>query len=159
MEGQIAIESRDHAGTRVRVWLPSCESAQPEVSAPAKPRGRVLVVDDERAVAESLQHALRDEHDVDTAVSAQEARAAFARRGDYDVVLCDLAMPVESGAELYAYTVTNHPELAQRFVFMTGGAFTQKAADFLEANQRPHIEKPFALDRLRALVEQFVERR
>jgi CheY-like chemotaxis protein len=74
-------------------------------------------------------------------------------------VLCDLAMPVESGADLYAYARAHYPALAQRFVFMTGGAFTQKAVNFLEDSQRPHIDKPFELDRLRALVDLLVEKR
>jgi PAS domain S-box-containing protein len=158
--GSIEIESRRLAGTTVRVYLPRCEGGQLGARpGSTKRRGRVLVVDDERAVAESLRHALKDEHHVDTASSAQEARAAFDAGQDYDVVLCDLAMPVESGADLYNYAHAHHPTLADRFVFMTGGAFTQRAVSFLEDSQRPHIEKPFELDRLRALVDGLVENR
>jgi PAS domain S-box-containing protein len=156
--GQISLETRPDSGTTVRVLLPSCSASNDAATTSGKRRGKVLVVDDERAVAESLHHALRDEHDVDIATSAREARTAFAGAKDYDVVLCDLAMPVESGAELYASACAQYPALAQRFVFMTGGAFTQKAVDFLRENQRPHIDKPFSLDRLRTLVEQFVAR-
>jgi len=156
--GQISIESQPLRGTTVRVYLPHCEQTKTAVGS-GKRRGRVLVVDDERAVAESLHHALQDEHDVHTAAGAQEARAAFDSGHDYDVVLCDLAMPVESGADLYAYARTHHPALAERFVFMTGGAFTHKAVSFLEHSQRPHIDKPFELDRLRALVDLLVEQR
>jgi two-component system NtrC family sensor kinase len=157
--GQISIQSQPQHGTTVQVYLPHC--TETDLSAPtvAKRRGRVLVVDDERAVAESLQHALQDEHDVHTAAGAHEARAAFDSGHDYDVVLCDLAMPVESGADLYAYARVHYPGVAQRFVFMTGGAFTHKAVSFLEQSQRPHIDKPFELDRLRALVDQLVEQR
>jgi two-component system NtrC family sensor kinase len=157
--GQIQIESQPLHGTTVRVYLP--HGGQAEAPAPllTKRRGRVLVVDDERAVAESLHHALQDEHEVHTAAGAHEARAAFESGHDYDVVLCDLAMPVESGADLYAYARAHYPGLAQRFVFMTGGAFTHKAVSFLEQSQRPHIDKPFELDRLRALVDSLVEQR
>jgi PAS domain S-box-containing protein len=157
--GQITLQSRPLEGTTVRVYLPRCEQTSDSRARAAKRRGRVLVVDDERAVAESLDYALRDEHDVDTAAGAHEARAAFDSGRDYDVVLCDLAMPVESGADLYAYARAHYPALAQRFVFMTGGAFTQKSVNFLEASQRPHIDKPFELDRLRALVDLLVEKR
>jgi PAS domain S-box-containing protein len=156
--GTIEIETQRQVGTTVRVFLPQYEDSLIGVRPRAgKRRGRVLVVDDERAVAESLRHALKDEHHVDTAAGAQEARAAFDAGQDYDVVLCDLAMPVESGADLYSYARSRHPALAQRFVFMTGGAFTQRAISFLEDSQRPHIEKPFELDRLRALVDALVE--
>jgi DNA-binding response OmpR family regulator len=66
-------------------------------------------------------------------------------------------MPVESGADFYAWARARHPALAERFVFMTGGAFTQRSISFLEASQRPHIDKPFELDHLRALVDALVE--
>jgi PAS domain S-box-containing protein len=160
MGGQIEILSRPLEGTVVRVYLPQCELPfESAEHVPLPRRGRVLVVDDERAVADSLHHALKDEHHVDTASSAQEARAAFDAGQDYDLVLCDLAMPIESGVDLYQYARAHHPQLAERFVFMTGGAFTQRAVSFLEDSQRPHIEKPFELDRLRALVESLVASR
>jgi CheY-like chemotaxis protein len=158
--GQIELVSRPLVGTTVKVYLPQCDpQLEAAEQARLRRRGRVLVVDDERAVADSLHHALKDEHHVDTASSAQEARAALDAGHDYDLVLCDLAMPVESGADLYQYACTYHPDLADRFVFMTGGAFTQRAINFLEDSRRPHIEKPFELDRLRALVDSLVASR
>jgi PAS domain S-box-containing protein len=154
--GQIQIDSTEAVGTTVRVSLPECE---PSGVRPASTRrGHLLLVDDERAVAESLRHMLQDDHEVDVATSVREARALLEERHDYDVVLCDLAMPVESGADLYAYALDHYPALAQRFVFMTGGAFTTRAASFLEDSQRPHVEKPFDLESLRALIADLVER-
>jgi DNA-binding response OmpR family regulator len=67
-------------------------------------------------------------------------------------------MPVESGTDFYVWTRAHHPLLAERFVFMTGGAFTQRAISVLEDSQRPHIDKPFELDHLRALVDALVAR-
>ena len=118
----------------------------------------MLLVDDERAVAESLRHALHDDHDVETALSAREARALLEAGETFDVVLCDLTMPVESGADFYSYVKVHYPSLSQRFVFMTGGAFTASSSDFLSQSECPHVEKPFALEQLRELLATFIER-
>jgi PAS domain S-box-containing protein len=122
-------------------------------------RARVLVVDDERAVAESLCAGLRDVHDVDTATSVAEARALLHAKGEYDAVLCDLAMPVESGVVLHTYAQEHFPALADRFVFMTGGAFNDEMLEFIGATHCPHVEKPFGFDEIRALVDQAIARR
>jgi PAS domain S-box-containing protein len=122
------------------------------------PRRRVLVVDDERAVAESLRAALHDVYEVDIASSVADAKALLASRPAYDVVLCDLAMPVASGMELYDHARQHHPRLAERFIFMTGGAFTTEMSDFVARTPASHLEKPFTLDYIRALVEALIVR-
>jgi PAS domain S-box-containing protein len=178
--GTITIQSRPGVGTSVYVYFPSAEKkrlpaspvppappvAQPRVEppAPAAPasdgvRARVLVVDDERAVAESLCAGLRDVHDVDTATSVAEARALLHAKGEYDAVLCDLAMPVESGVVLHGYAQEHFPALADRFVFMTGGAFNDEMLEFIGTTHCPHVEKPFGFDEIRALVDQAIARR
>ena len=44
----------------------------------------------------------------------------------------------------------------QHFVFMTGGAFTQQAKDFLSGVENPVVEKPFDIRALRVLVSRRV---
>ena len=44
----------------------------------------------------------------------------------------------------------SHPGLEQRFVFMTGGAFTQRGIEFLERTTNLVVEKPCKLDDLLA---------
>jgi PAS domain S-box-containing protein len=161
--GHIVVTSHPRQGTTVRVTL-SAEGFRP-ASVPTGPtpstarRGRLLIVDDERAVADSLRFALKDDHDVDTATSSKDARAALDAGTDYDLVLCDLVMPVESGMDLYAYTTEQHPDLARRFVFMTGGAFTPRAEKFLRDVPNSRIEKPFELDTLRAVIDDMLDKR
>ena len=48
-----------------------------------------------------------------------------------DVILCDVAMPGISGIDLYEAIEKRFPALKQRLVFVTGGAFTARARDFL----------------------------
>jgi PAS domain S-box-containing protein len=158
LAGQITLHSRPLAGTTVRVWLPAVAAAPADSGERSKGRRlRLLLVDDERAVAESLRHALQEDHDVETALSVREARALLESGEVFDAVLCDLAMPVESGADFFGYIKARHPQLSRRFVFMTGGAFSEQSDAFLAASGCPHVEKPFALDQLRALLEQLIE--
>lgn len=173
--GTITIQSRPGWGTTVSLYFSACESSpelvdlkieRPDSQAPPAvaydplaQRGRVLVIDDERAVAESLRAGLRDAHDVDTAGSVAEARALLGSQGEYDAVLCDLAMPVESGIALHAYAERHHPRLAERFIFMTGGAFTSEMEAFIDTTSCWHVEKPFGLDQIRALIDAAIARR
>jgi DNA-binding NtrC family response regulator len=48
------------------------------------------------------------------------------------------------------------PEVASRFVFVTGGAFTPRAREFLDAVAAPRLEKPFDVPRLLGLVRKRV---
>ena len=43
--------------------------------------------------------------------------------------------------------------LDRRVVFMTGGAFTDQARDFLDQHANPNVQKPFTLDQLDAAIE------
>lgn len=153
LSGQIEVESRPLLGTTVRVYLPRCEPHADELPVT---RGRMLLVDDERAVAESLRHALQDDFEVETAGSARDARALLESGMHFDVALCDLTMPEETGADFYEHVRVHYPSLAKRFVFMSGGVFHANTHAFLESTGCVHVEKPFSLDHLRALLAQLI---
>jgi CheY-like chemotaxis protein len=70
----------------------------------------------------------------------------------FDLILCDLMMPEPSGQAIYEKVHEQRTELAERFVFITGGAFTAKGRQFLESVPVAVLEKPFDLARLRAIV-------
>ena len=111
----------------------------------------MLVVDDDVQLARTLARAL-SAHDTTVAYGGAEALAFLSERNDFDVILCDLMMPEVTGMELYLRVATDRPEVARRFIFMTGGAFTNAARTFLDTVQNECITKPFDLVRLRALV-------
>ena len=105
---------------------------------PPKPRrARILVVDDEVLMLEVVRRVLGSEHDV---VTASGGREALQR------------MPGMSGIDLYAHLKQSHPELASRFVFLTGGALTPAAAQALEDAPCGVIEKPFDPQELRDFI-------
>ncbi|MBI5478717.1 MAG: response regulator [Deltaproteobacteria bacterium] len=80
------------------------------------------------------------------------ARARLGRGERFDVILCDLMMPVMTGMELYDELGRVAPEQRERVVFLTGGAFTPTARSFLSQVPNPRLEKPFDVDELLAVV-------
>ncbi|MFP2927360.1 response regulator, partial [Pyxidicoccus sp. 3LG] len=122
-------------------------------------RGRVLVVDDDALVSGAIRRTLSRENDVDVVVSARQALAHLSEPElRYDVVLCDLMMPEMTGMELYDALVRNAPRVVERVVFITGGAFTPAARQFLERVENPRVEKPFDPESLRQLIRSEVAR-
>ena len=112
---------------------------------------RILVVEDEQAVAEGLRLLLEQEYNVDVASSGQQALELMLSGPPYDAVLCDLMMPGMSGIELFRALKARATGLEERLVFMTGGAFTPEAEEFLDEVTNARVEKPFdfaSVDRL-----------
>ncbi len=115
-------------------------------------RARVLVVDDEPMMVRAIQRLLENELDV---VSSTDPAGVVARvrAGErFDVILCDLMMPTVSGIEVYEAIRAVDPLQAKRVVFMTGGAFTARVCQFLDATENARIEKPVERSTLLALV-------
>jgi signal transduction histidine kinase len=161
--GVIEVESGVGRGSTFRVLLPPGEAltgpGAPQEVDEKPPEGaerapaRVLVVDDEPLVASAVARALARGYEVTTSTAARDALGRIEAGERFDAVLCDLMMPQMSGMELHSRVAVLAPELASRFVFVTGGAFTDAAADFLRTTTNPWIEKPFDPHALRDLVD------
>jgi len=116
-------------------------------------KGRVLVIDDEVLIGRSIQRALGRNYDVVLADGGARALEMMKADTKFDCVLCDLQMPDVSGMGVFEWAQENAPALIARFVFMTGGAFSEKAREFIEKTTAERMEKPFDTQVLRATVE------
>jgi CheY-like chemotaxis protein len=114
-------------------------------------RGRILVVDDEPIVGAAIRRTLNPEHDVTVAKSGREALELLSK-ADFDLILSDVLMPEISGIDLYELLKESSPAILERMVFITGGAFTSMARQFLESVPNVTLEKPFEPETLRAFV-------
>jgi CheY-like chemotaxis protein len=161
--GRIDVKSEVGKGSSfvVRLTLPTGAELEPmpgktaaEKGRDARPaaRGRVLVVDDEPLIGAALRRMLDEEHDVVVAGSGAEGKEILERDPAFDIILCDLMMPDVSGMDFYAWIAETRPELARRMVFITGGAFTPRAADFLKTVPNVHMAKPFEQEDILALI-------
>jgi CheY-like chemotaxis protein len=113
----------------------------------------VLIVDDELLVAESMRRVLADEFEV-TATTEPSAALARLTSGDqwYDVILCDVMMPGIDGVELHARVARVAPEIAARFIFVTGGILLPHVQARLEGISNLVLAKPFDFGALRELI-------
>jgi CheY-like chemotaxis protein len=121
-------------------------------------RLRVLVVDDEPMIGSTLKRVLAPAHDVTAVTSGEAAIAAIRGGGDYDVVICDVMMPVLSGVDVYEAVLATHPATAERFVFITGGVLHERGRRFLESVPNRVVLKPFDIRAVREMVGQIAER-
>jgi CheY-like chemotaxis protein len=110
------------------------------------------VVDDEPLVGRAVARLLGSAHEVVVESDGRAAEARLLAGERFDLVLCDLMMPDVTGMELHDRLHASRPDEAARLVFMTGGAFTERAREFLDRTRAPCVEKPFDMERLRALV-------
>jgi CheY-like chemotaxis protein len=115
--------------------------------------GRVLVIDDEHVIGQSLRRVLATENEVVTVMDATEALSRLNSGERYDVVLCDLAMPVMDGVEFHRRLRATLPDEADRIVFITGGALTARDEAFFRRAPNLLMEKPLDVDGIRGLID------
>jgi CheY-like chemotaxis protein len=96
-------------------------------------------------------------YSVTTANNGKEALRLIAAGPSFDVILCDLVMPVMTGMELYQELARVFPKVLDRLIFISGGVFTPTARVFLERIPNLRLDKPFDSKKLRALVKEYVD--
>ena len=110
----------------------------------------ILIVDDEPMVARILSRLLED-HEVTTITDAEKALDEICEN-DFELIFCDLSMPVLSGDTLYRLAEERAPGSATKFVFMTGGVFTVEGQQFLKEIPNQVLHKPFETAKLDAII-------
>lgn len=119
-------------------------------AAPTSIASRILIVDDEQLVVCALAHMLRKAgYCADVARNGREALVKVSAE-HYDLIICDVAMPVMGGEAFYRQLSSSRPSVSGRVVFCTGDSSRPATRRFLEACGAPVIRKPF---RLRAVLD------
>jgi CheY-like chemotaxis protein len=114
--------------------------------------GKLLVIDDEPMILGALRRALSAEYNVTCVGDGRKALERLRGGERYELILCDLMMPEMTGMDLFAELEKVAPEQAARMVFVSGGAFTPRAREFLERVPNARVEKPIDLQNLRLLL-------
>ncbi len=158
LDGTLAFDSAKGRGTRVSVSLSASTAALPasEVvlargTLPPLPRLRVLAIDDDPMVRRALGRLLKG-HDLTIVGGGREALQLLRSGEEFDVVLCDLMMPDLTGMDVYHRVLDFDRSVAERIVFLTGGAFTEMTRDFLDSVPNQRLEKPFDVARISELL-------
>lgn len=119
-------------------------------------RGRILIVDDELVVRDSLARWFAAEgYETKPVALAQEALALLDQ--EWDLALLDIKMPGMDGLELQARIKETDPELT--VILMTGYATVETAVQALKNGAYDYLTKPVDPDQLSHVVEKALEHR
>jgi two-component system cell cycle sensor histidine kinase/response regulator CckA len=161
--GELRADSTPGAGSTFEILLPPANAAPTMAAATeaerteptsAVHRGRILVVDDEEVLLRAIKEILElDGLEVIAIRDARDALAMLARGEHFDVILSDMSMPNMTGIEFHVALNAQDERLAQRVIFMSGGAVTPQAAEFLRGLKERYIAKPFKGAELRKAVQ------
>ncbi len=158
--GRIELQSEVGVGTTFRVFLPRSDDSIDFSKAPLVDSRsvetsplRILVIDDEPSLLMLLKAYLQG-HDVECADSGSAALRCIENDPERDLVLCDIMMPDLTGVEVHAQVQSAHPELAKRFVFITGGAFGEETQARMDGLPNQRVYKPFVLGDILRVVEE-----
>lgn len=158
--GEISVESQEGQGTTFTLCLPRSsaplraigDAAAPAPAArpPLSAQGRLLLVEDDDAVASSVGHMLRDlGYTYMRRDRAAEALAAVVAGEQFDLVLSDMIMPGDMDGLGLARALSAHaPDLP---ILLTTGY--SEAASSAEAANYPLLRKPYRIDDLAAALE------
>ena len=148
--GAVAVDSSAGLGSRIAIWLPQARGGAPGLGAVAAGQDRrgapddcirVLVVDDDPLVLETVAAQLEDEgFTVITAAGGTEALAMMDEGKAVQALVSDLSMPVMDGVSLILEAQARNPALPA--VLLTG-----YAGDGVSLELGRRINGPFALMR------------
>jgi DNA-binding NtrC family response regulator len=125
-----------------------------EVEQVQTPQRRVLIVDDEAGVRESLRMVLKNAYEAVAVSSAPEALSQLAT-GPADVVLLDIVMPGIDGLQLLEEIRARHPTLP--VVMLTATRTVKTAVAAMKLGAFDYLTKPFDVDQLRVVLDKATE--
>jgi CheY-like chemotaxis protein len=113
---------------------------------------RVLVVDDEDSIVQMIKEALTlHGYRVDVAHDGESALRRLSQT-PYDLALCDWKMPGLSGQQVFERLHAFNPDLSRRLIFITGDVVNEKTQEFLRAQNKICLSKPFTLSEFRTAI-------
>jgi DNA-binding NtrC family response regulator len=119
-----------------------------------KVKRRILIVDDETGVRESLRMVLKDAYDSVAVASGADALEALAN-GPFDVVLLDIVMPGMDGLELLEEVRSRYPRVP--VIMLTATKTVKTAVGAMKLGAFDYVTKPFDVDELRVILDKATE--
>jgi signal transduction histidine kinase len=152
LAGNITVHDGPAGGALFRVVLPeanpSRDAHEPAAVMPASStaasRRSIVIIDDDDLVARVLATLLQGlAYEVRTVQDGREGLALLLGDESIDLAYCDIMMKGMTGIDIFEELQRRAPGRLSRLVFMTGGAFTERARDFVERHRDICVHKPF----------------
>lgn len=115
---------------------------------------KILIVEDERNIRESIDTALRDKYDVKTASSGNEALNLISKE-QFDLLITDIRMPGISGLELLKEYKKLYPE--NPVIVITAFTSIQSAVEAMKSGASEYVPKPFSLEEIEIKVNNLLK--
>ena len=107
---------------------------------------KILIIDDERSIRNSLKEILSDEgYDIDVAEDGAQG-CAMVEKEKYDIIFCDIKMPVMDGVE--ALSKMMEMGIDSAVVMISGHGDIETAVDCIKKGAFDFIQKPLDLNRI-----------
>ncbi len=120
-------------------------------------KGKVLIIDDEISIRESLSHAFKkDGYEVDLAASRKEALSLF-NKYEYDVIFLDLKLPDADGLDILEELMENN--IDTQIVVISAYGNVETAVRALKMGAFDFLEKPFSLYKAKLTLEKAIEKK
>lgn len=146
--GDLRVANTSTSGTTMELLLRSSlrlSSVPPPTQAtPSRPTQRLLIIDDDPIVRESLSRMLSKAFQVETATGVSDARRTVSG-AHFDAILCDVMMDEGGGEAFYSWLLRERPSSAARVIFVTGGVTDGASRRFLDGQGQPVLYKPVDL--------------
>ncbi len=146
--GDLRVAQSSPAGTTMELLIRSSlrlSTVPPPAALPSsRPTQRLLIIDDDPIVRESLSRMLSRIFDVETASGVSDARRTVSG-AHFDAILCDVMMDEGGGEAFYSWLQHERPKLAARVIFVTGGVTDEASRRFLDGQEQPVLYKPVDL--------------
>jgi two-component system, NtrC family, nitrogen regulation response regulator NtrX len=123
-----------------------------------KPK-RILVVDDEPGIRQSLSGVLEDEGYAVAAVESGEACLAALPEGEFEVVLLDIWLPGMDGLEALARIQEAPPQDRPVVVMISGHGNIETAVRATKLGAFDFLEKPLSIDKVSVVVKNAIANR
>ena len=157
--GHMEVVTRDGGGSSYRLVIPSIATsaissnnftlASSSVELTNANVHEVLVIDDDPVFSRAARRALRPHRVRESATASEAALQLLEVQYVPSIVVCDLMLPGSDGTELHARIRDVRPDIAARFLFVTGGTLSKTTADYIRESGCLALQKPIDFTRLR----------
>lgn len=116
---------------------------------------RILIVEDEKILSNSIKNLLKDEFDIDQAFDGEEG-ILYAKQDIYDVILLDLMLPIKTGYQVLE-EIRRENILTPVLILTAKDTLNDKLEGFNKGAD-DYLTKPFAKEELNARIKAMVKR-